>query len=296
MLPLLKKVAIQNTSTPSTIAVLSNIMEGVDGSGAFNLTNEVTDIKIEDNQTRQTSQAHTLDIRAIWDDAEAAKVDAMQVGGIPAKITAITPDGVVLFGSPVLINRGKVYDDVRAHKYIASTGAPCGYTGTAPNVRTSVYVGKNLLGVFAVNRGQSVSSPSFLNGFKAGTTGASTALVTGSEQTIGITTVTNAQVYAVTENVLFPFIGLPITASANIVSRTGTSLRIGIQFLNSASEVLSAVFSPNTGTGINVITSATPSNTVFVRFIIGAGASSSAASIVFERPMLSIDGSTQFQL
>lgn len=300
MITLLDKIAVQNTDAPATIAILNNIMDGVDGSGAFNLTQETTDIKRNDGQTQMTRQNHELDIRVIEETAESAKIDAMQAAGNLAIITGLTPDGVVLFSKPSRVNRNKVHDHVFVSQVMVTIAHPPGYAGNAPNKRRPVYVGPNLLGTFDVLSGDELATPGFLNGFTQGS--AASASVAGEVQTFAVTTAVAQECYLTSQPVFFPFPGKTITASADVTARSGTGasgVRVSLRFIDAAGDQVGALAqapAPSASIGINSVTAVVPANTAFVQFCFSAAASGLNVNISFKRPMVSVGTSTNFAL
>lgn len=148
MLTLLKEIAVQNVDSPSSIARLSNIMDGVDGAGAFNFSQETEAIQVEDNQRRQISELVTMDLRVIQDDGQSAIIDAIQANQSKALITGYTPNGFVVFPDPVLLTRNKQYDGILASAVFATVRGTPGFAGS-PRKRF-FHAGRNLLGIFDV--------------------------------------------------------------------------------------------------------------------------------------------------
>ena len=148
MLNLLTNVAVQSQNALASIARLSNIMEGVDGSEVFGYNVEQESIQIEDNQTLQHAHMHTFDIRCIEDSANSAILDAIVAGNYKAKISGYSPDGFLIWHEPSLIVRNKQYDNVFASAVLATVKSTPNFRGTPP--ARAVHAGKNLLGVFDV--------------------------------------------------------------------------------------------------------------------------------------------------
>lgn len=148
-LNLLSRLAVQNTDTPSSIALLTNIMDGVDGAEVFGYNVEVESVRTRDNQTQQYAQIHTLDIRVLEDTANSAILDAIVSESIPAKISGYTPDGFFIWDEPVLIARNKQYDQVFASAVLATMKATPGFRGS-PRKRP-VHMSFNMLGVYDVS-------------------------------------------------------------------------------------------------------------------------------------------------
>ena len=148
MLNLLSRIAVQNTDTPSSIATLTNIMDGVDGAAVFGYNVETEDVRTEDNQTQIYSHIHTLDIRVLETTADSAILDAIVSGTIKAKISGYSPDGFFIWDEPAYIMRNKQYDNVLASAVMATQKSTPGFRGT-PRKRP-VHAGANLLGVYDV--------------------------------------------------------------------------------------------------------------------------------------------------
>ena len=175
MLNLLSKVAVQNQNTPSSIAQLSNIMEGVDGAETFGYNVEAETVQVEDNQTLQHAHVHTFDIRCIEDSANSAILDAIVAGNHKAKISGFSPDGFLIWDDPSLIVRNKQYDNIFASAVLATVKSTPNFRGTP--AKRAVHAGKNLLAVYDV------------------------------------TTITTATLKS--QSILFPFPGMELTASGS---------------------------------------------------------------------------------
>lgn len=287
MLTLLTEVAVQNTSSPSSIAKLSNIMDGVDGSGAFNLSQETEAIQVEDNQRRQISESITLDLRVIEDSGQSAIIDAIQAAQDKALITAYTPNGFVVFPDPVLLMRNKQFDGVLASAVFATLKGTPGFRG---NPRSRYFhAGRNLLGVYDVTTTVDVVGLEVLNGFDVANSpgvGGSTAVadpVTGG-QGMELEAFNAEPLYSFP--FFFPFPGKSLTFSFTTGSGAGSPF-IDIRWFDAGmNEIL------DDPAGGNVFTSTAPANAAFVRF--GVGVSGDVLEIF--RPMVTIDGSTNFEL
>lgn len=149
MLNLFTKIAIQSVASPSSIAYLTNIMEGVDGSSVFGYNVETEDIKISDGQTQQYAQIHTLDIRVLDEDANSSIIDAIIASGGTARISGYGPNGFFVWNDPVQLVRNKQYDNVVASAVLATIKATPGFRGSPPS--RAVHAGRNLMGVYGVD-------------------------------------------------------------------------------------------------------------------------------------------------
>jgi len=290
MLTLLTEVAVQNTSSPSSIAKLSNIMDGVDGSGAFNLSQETEAIQVEDNQRRQISESITLDLRVIEDSGQSAIIDAIQAAQDKALITAYTPNGFVVFPDPVLLMRNKQFDGVLASAVFATLKGTPGFRG---NPRSRYFhAGRNLLGVYDVTTtDDSLQGLEVINGFDNSFTPGQIASsisvpdpVTGGQ---GMDLEATDGFYSYTFPFLFPFGGRQLTFSFTTGSGIGTPTA-RVRFYDSLGNTVG-----NTdAAGQTQVTATAPANAVTVRFGINTGTD----TIEIFRPMVTIDGSTNFEL
>lgn len=148
MLNLLTRLAVQNVSSPASIAMLSNIMEGVDGAELFGYNVEEESVQVEDNQKLQHSHLHTLDVRCLDSNTNSAILDAIVAGNHKARISGYTPDGFLIWNDQSLLVRNKQYDGIIATAITATVKSTPNFRGTPPS--RAVHASRNLLGVYDV--------------------------------------------------------------------------------------------------------------------------------------------------
>ena len=267
MLNLLKSVAIQDQTVASNVCTLVNIMEGVDGSSTFGYTLTPTAVQVADNQTQQFKHDHVFDIRTLTETADVTKLQVISANNRKVKVTGYSPNGFFTIDEPAELVYHDQFDSVLSDRILVTISGVNGYGGTAPGVKLPVYAGDNLLAVYDITSG----SATYLNGFDQGDSGT----VTG-----GTVTIASGD-EAVSRNLLFPFVGVSLTAS---VSHTGTGGAIAIQYRNSAGSVIST--DQATGnTGIISVTGTTPAGTVYLSVGLTGGTGSS-----FNSPALRLEG------
>lgn len=294
MIGLLSNVAVQDQSVVSNIATLDNIMSGVDGSAVFGYNLVKKSLEVNDKQTQQYAHTHTFDIRVVRPDTTPqgilrAIVDNQRL----VKVAGHSPDGFFLWDEPTLLSPNPQFDQVVADALLLTQDTTIGYRGTAPMSKKGVYAGNNLLAVYDVLSG----SATVLNGFSV--LNSATGSVTGQEQelVVGATTA-GGTVYLRSANLFFPFVGIPITASANWVS-ADADFSIAIEFVQSNGTTIISTASNAVGsgeTGVKTVVATTPANTVYIRLAILASAVSTSDEVVIKQPMLSLGGRTQFSL
>ena len=293
MIPLLSNVAVQDQTVVSNIVTLDNIMSGVDGSATFGYTLETKNLEVNDKQKQQYAHTHTFDIRVIQPDSASMSIlKAIRDNNRLVKVSGHSPDGFFLWDEPTLMVEDNQFDEIVATALLLTHDTTIGYRGTAPNKKLGVYAGDNALALYDVLSG----SATVLNGFSLVTS--ATGGVTGSQQEV-ITPATTAEntVYLRSANIFFPFVGIPITASANIVNISGGAFKLGVEFVQSdGSTIISTSRTGDVSTGVYSVTGTTPANTVYIRFVVTAGTSAAAGEdITFSQPMLSL-GRTSFTL
>ena len=293
MLNLLKTIAVQDQTVASNIATLDNIMSGVDGSATFGYSLEAMSLQVNDNQKQQYSHTHTLDIRVIQGTAGTVGIlEAIVSNTRQAKVTGISPNGFLIWDDPSYLVRSTQFDQVVADQILVTKTQPAGYAGTAPNKKLAVYSGDNALALYDVLSG----SASVLNGFSLDQN--ATGAVSGALQTVtvGATTAENT-VYFRSANIFFPFVGVSVTASFNVVQVSG-SFKIGIEFVQSdGTTVISTSRANLSGEGVNTLTASLPANTAFIRLVLPAGAGTvTSDQIQIKQPMLALAGQTSFTL
>jgi hypothetical protein len=293
MIPLLSNVAVQDQTVVSNIVTLDNIMSGVDGSASFGYTLETKNLEVNDKQKQQYAHTHTFDIRVIQPDSASMSIlSAIRDNNRLVKVSGHSPDGFFLWDEATLMAEDNQFDEIVATALTLTHDTTIGYRGTAPNSKLGVYAGDNALALYDVLSG----SATVLNGFSLVTS--ATGGVTGSQQEV-ITPATTAEntVYLRSANIFFPFVGIPITASANIVNISGGAFKLGVEFVQSdGSTIISTSRTGDVSTGVYSVTGTTPANTVYIRFVVTAGTSAAAGEdITFSQPMLSL-GRTSFTL
>jgi hypothetical protein len=293
MIPLLSNVAVQDQTVVSNIVTLDNIMSGVDGSATFGYTLETKNLEVNDKQKQQYAHTHTFDIRVIQPDSASMSIlKAIRDNNRLVKVSGHSPDGFFLWDEPTLMVEDNQFDEIVATALLLTHDTTIGYRGTAPLSKLGVYAGDNALALYDVLSG----SADVLNGFSLVTS--ATGGVTGSQQEV-ITPATTAEntVYLRSANIFFPFVGIPITASANIASISGGAFKLGVEFVQSdGSTIISTSRTGDVSTGVYSVTGTTPANTVYIRFVVTAGTSAAAGEdITFSQPMLSL-GRTSFTL
>ena len=293
MIPLLSNVAVQDQTVVSNIVTLDNIMSGVDGSATFGYTLETKNLEVNDKQKQQYAHTHTFDIRVIQPDSASMSIlKAIRDNNRLVKVSGHSPDGFFLWDEATLMVEDNQFDEIVATALLLTHDTTIGYRGTAPLSKLGVYAGDNALALYDVLSG----SADVLNGFSLVTS--ATGGVTGSQQEV-ITPATTAEntVYLRSANIFFPFVGIPITASANIVNISGGAFKLGVEFVQSdGSTIISTSRTGDVSTGVYSVTGTTPANTVYIRFVVTAGTSAAAGEdITFSQPMLSL-GRTSFTL
>jgi len=277
----------------TNIATLDNIMSGVDGSSVFGYNLETKNLEVNDKQKQQYAHTHTFDIRVVQgSSAELAILRAIVDNNRLVKVSGHSPDGFFLWDEPTLMTRNTQFDQIVADALLLTHDTTIGYRGTAPLRKLGVYAGDNALALYDILSG----SASVLNGFSLDQN--ATGAVSGALQTVtvGATTAENT-VYLRSANIFFPFVGVSVTASFNVVQVSG-SFKIGIEFVQSdGTTVISTSRANVSGEGVNTLTASLPANTAFIRLVLPAGAGTvTSDQIQINQPMLSLGGRTQFSL
>lgn len=124
----LRKIAIKDPAS-NDVVVLTNIMEGVDGSSAMGLTMEAEAVQIEDNQTLEHSLSLELDIKVIrGTDAELATLDGLI--GKRVEISGWTIDGFFRMLENPYLNRNPDYNSsILNDRILITQKAIKGYVG-----------------------------------------------------------------------------------------------------------------------------------------------------------------------
>lgn len=293
MIPLLSNVAVQDQSVVTNIVTLDNIMSGVDGSSVFGYNLETKNLEVNDKQKQQYAHTHTFDIRVVQGtSAELAILNAIVDNNRTVKVSGHSPDGFFLWDEPTVMTRNTQFDQIVADALLLTHDTTIGYRGTAPLKKLGVYAGDNALALYDILSG----SASVLNGFSLlnNATGAVASFL--QTTTIGATTAENT-VYLRSANIFFPFVGVSVTASFNVVQVVG-SFKIGIEFVQSDGTTIISTSRANvSGENVNSVTASVPANTAFIRLVLTAGVGAlTGDQIQIKEPMLALAGRTQFSL
>ena len=287
MIPLLSNVAVQDQSVVTNIVTLDNIMSGVDGSSVFGYNLETKNLEVNDKQKQQYAHTHTFDIRVVQGtSAELAILRAIVDNNSNVKVSGHSPDGFLLWDEPTVMTRNTQFDQIVADALLLTHDTTIGYRGTAPLKKLGVYAGDNALALYDILSG----SASVLNGFTVGA--GITASQVGGDQTLTRASGTGTTLSSA--SIFFPFVGVSITASFDVVSITA-SATFGIQFLDTSESVLSTSTASVSGTGVASHTATVPANTAYIRFVTNPG-NTATNEVQFRKPMLALGGRTQFSL
>lgn len=218
MLNLITKIGIYDPDADDYV-ILTNIMEGVDGSAAFSYEEEPGSVMIEDGQTLDHSITGTLDIKVLRASAsDLAIIDAAV--GKRVYISAMTINGFVLFHGTHYITRVPDFNSDILNDHIRLTFKRAkGYSGDTQSM--GAYGGKNALMLYDVQNGYvDDNANEVFGGFFAFISSASYS-VAGNELTMTSTAAGSGIVRLNLDNWIFwPFEEI-ITFSLNIVSTTG---------------------------------------------------------------------------
>jgi hypothetical protein len=147
------------------------------------------------------------------------------------------------------------------------------------------YAGANGLSLFDVERG----GDDTLYGFVADNEVDSSSV--DSDEMTFATQVQNTGTRTVA--FLCPFVGEPITVSADIETLTGGNASIGVAFHDAEMDVLSVSGTTVTATGRASHLAVIPSNTVYIRmYIVKQQDNSDIVTVAFKRPALQIHNTT----
>jgi len=256
----IKRLAVQDATTPANVAFLNNVSEGADGASAFGFTQDVVSLLVDEKQEQDIKRNQTLDIRVLNPDDSTSAILQALIDGKPGYLSAYCIDGFLIFNDPALFTR---VNQIASKSLLidiiqASITSVLGYGGAAPNTRQAIYGGENALGIWKVREGSS----SLLNGMtlESGATGS----CTGSTQTVVFST---AQDALLSRPILMPFTGEALTASLTASAVTG-DYRVGLRFLDGAQAELSDSYATFTATGRQSHTAVIPASTVYVQFYV----------------------------
>lgn len=290
----LKKLAVYDTVSEE-VSTLVNVMEGAEGSAVFGYNVEDSALTVANGQKLQFKQTHTLSLSIL----PPTGTDETQMNAIlanpenkPVLVAGMSDDTFLLFDEENYLMQQNEYGDTITRKLTMTQDATIGYRGTAPLSKLPVYSGGNLLALYDVLSG----SANVLNGFSL--LNNATGSVTGALQTItvGATTV-GGTVYLRSANLLFPFAGEVLTASANFTAGDA-DFNIALEFVqaNGTTIISTSANAVALGDipGRYTVQAIVPNNTVYVRFAITASAVGSTDFVTISAPAIRIGTLTAF--
>jgi hypothetical protein len=286
----LKKLAVLDVAN-STVAQLVNVMEGAEGSAVFGYNQTDSALVVANGQKTQFKQTHTVSLSVLPPSgADATVMDGIlnAVEPLSVKVAGMSDDTFLLWDDAVALTQKDEYGDTLTRNLNMTLDATIGYRGTAPNKKKAVYSGGNLLALFDVLTGSSTA----LNGFTV--LNNATGSVTGAEQTItaGATTA-GGTVYLRSANLLFPFAGEVISASADFLS-ADNDFAIGIEFVQANGTTIISTSSNAVSVGDIpgrfAVQATVPANTVYVRFIIASSLLNTSDSVIIQAPAIRLGG------
>jgi hypothetical protein len=283
----LSNLALINDTEGSYLAV-TNVVEGVDGSAVFGYNAESDTVKIQSNRTQVVSLKHALDIMIIDDSAnQAILTEWSNTPEFMFKAVGYGGDTFLLWDSPVNLSIPRQYDKIVTRKAGLTLQALSGYSGVQPLTKAPIYAGRNLLALYKVWEGNST----LLNGFTV--SGTMVTSQSAGSQTITRGADTDAWLYS--QPILFPFIGVTLTASMTTTAHTGLG-EFGFRYLdNSGNELSIDVTSFVSGGTVRRSHSAiTPADTFSIQFIVAPGQTLGNAT-TFNSPMIGLDYNSTFE-
>ena len=228
---------------------LVNVMEGVDGAATFGYSLETVAVQVEDNQTQQYKHIHTFDVRVLDAGGDNATIDGWIAEQKPVDIVGIGVDGYFQFDN-VKLTRNKQYDEVFASAFLATAETLTSYTAghvvpywyynnstnqeiyyqftPKPHNKLRAFAGANLYDIYDLDVSRSNISgfggSKWINGSyytytqsEIINTNVITSSISGSNVTLTRSNVKASTSFMLNEEIFFPFDGVSLTASINIV-------------------------------------------------------------------------------
>jgi hypothetical protein len=270
-------------------------MEGAEGSAVFGYNQTDSALVVANGQKQQFKQTHTVSLSILPPSGtDATIMDGIlnSVEPLPVKIAGMSDDVFLLWDEQSYLVQKDEYGDTLTRNLNATKDATIGYRGTAPLKKKPVYAGGNLLALYDVLTG----SASALNGFTVlnGATGS----VTGAAQTITVgATTTGGTVYLRSANLLFPFAGETLTASADFTAGDA-DFNIALEFVQSNGTTIISTSANAVGVGDipgrYTVQATVPDNTVYVRFAITASAVSTTDFVTIQAPAIRLGALTAY--
>lgn len=250
----LRKLAIKDPES-SDLVILSNIMDGVDGSTAFGFSVEEQSVSIDDMQKLDYREDTQMDLKVIRPSAsDLAKIDSLK--NKPVEISGYTLEGFVQFlGTHILTRIADYNSDIINDQLRVYVQSPFGYFDTDKGRARQFYAGKNALSLYNILAGTN----DILNGFEADSS-VSTILASG-----GMDVSTDAVGTGVkSHDVFFPFEGVKVFSSAEF-NDANMRFRIGIRFLDENKSILEEEFKDFIADGRRTVSAVVPENTYYIK-------------------------------
>lgn len=277
---LLKYLAIKkvDAGSGSDIAVLSNIMEGVDGAAVFGFEVEQESVQIEDMQTLDHSATGTLDVRVLYNEPTKGLLDGLI--GERVEVSGLGIDGFILWDEPPIFSRVHDYNSAILNDHITTTVKSVrGYAGGSQRF----YGGRNAMSLYDTSTG----SADLLNGFELLPAGAVVSR-TGNEQEI---TTEGAGEGIRSKFFFMPFVGERLHASVDVV--VASAFVLTIAFYDYDKEYQSQVSTPLNTTGRKSVDGVIPAGTAYVAIHVNTS-SAEEDTMTFKEPVLTTNPHTSY--
>lgn len=275
----LVKLAVANAADESEVAILSVVQEGAEGATRQVFTTEPVEAVIGSSQKFFDVHDNSVAIAGLGTSANASVLKGFIDNQTRVLLTGYTMDGHVLYGTGYVSYRAGFAEIHRSDIVQVTTRGTSGYDSTG-RFQSGIDMFTDLLGEYNVSQGDgntiygwSVTDP----------IGSISTSESGGVQTV--TKLSNPSLRSVaTKRIFFPFGGISLRASINVLSATGSGLLL-VAAYDALGAAISTVSTPISSTGLLSLDYTLP-NTVSTVQVGARPGSVTGNQIVFSSPSL----------
>jgi hypothetical protein len=291
MINYFRKIAFINPANTDEMVILTNIVEGQEGSTSIIVTSEEADpLKIDAGDTILGKERFTINLQVLRDSTALAQLIAWRDAQTTLNVCALGLDGAIL-GNNLKLVANETFDNTVSIGLKVTRDAVFGFNETTFKRNANLHIGENFLGTYDITKGNGT----LLHGFTRtiGSTGL-TATETGGVQTGTRTVDGNFNGFSFlslsgNQRIFFPFVGINLKLLAVFSNITVGESKLQFDFYDKDNVSISATDKGQAigFTGSDVLNATVPANTVFVRCLIRpSGALTATAS--FTQPQLKL--------
>jgi len=288
MINYFRKIAFINPADTDEMVILTNIVEGQEGSTSIIVTSEEADpLKIDAGDTILGKERFTINLQVLRDSTALAQLIAWRDAQTPLLMSALGLDGVITMrlssSNYVKLVANETFDNTVSIGLKVTRDAVFGYNATTFERNVGFQIGENMLGLWKVDEGNGTRLYGFTGSVNL-TESTSGAVATSTRLTDASTTRQTSSRY------FFPFAGEVVKWVVNFTTVSGTnqaSVQIRTIDKTEAQIALYTTALPIGTTGVQTAQVTLDASTVYISVDLRPG-TVTGDSIVYSQPQLKL--------